>query len=184
MSRVLVVTCHPLKDSFVGAIGERAISALERSGAEVRYTDLYADGFTAEITAAEMDGQTVPDDVVKHHADLAWCERLVLVYPTWWEGQPALLKGWIDRLWRSGPRSATRLSNIRQIVIIATHGSSKFVNMVEGEGGKRTITRNLAVQCGLHTRSTWLAMYGVDTSSAKDRDRFLARVDRAMRRLA
>ncbi len=100
--RTLVVYCHPDPQSFTAAVRDRAVSTLRRSGHDVRVTDLYAEGFDPLFSAEERQRhlEPGPDPSVAHHAaDLQWCERLVLIYPTWWSGQPAMLKGWIDRVW-------------------------------------------------------------------------------------
>lgn len=193
--RALVVYCHPNPESLVAAARDRAIAGLEAAGHEVRLTDLYADGFDPTMTATERITHKEPgvtDDLWHYADDLAWAEALVLVYPTWWSGQPAMLKGWIDRVWVNGvawtlPLGANRLRpglrNVRRLVAITTHGSSKWINMIEGEGGKRTVTRSLRTMCHPATRTTWLAMYGVDSASDRDREAFLDRVERRMRRL-
>ena len=125
-------------------------------------------------------------------ADLLWCDTLVLVYPTWWSGQPAMLKGWMERVWVQGvawdlPEGADRLSprlqNVRRLVAVTTHGSSKLVNAIEGEAGKRTMTRGLRLMCHRFARTSWIAMYGVDTSTERDRARFLTTVDRKLTQL-
>jgi NAD(P)H dehydrogenase (quinone) len=192
--RTLVVTCHPLRDSFTAAVAERAVTTLRGRGDELRVTDLYAEGFDPLFTAAERERhlEPGPDPAVAHHAaDLKWCERLVLVYPTWWSGQPAMMKGWIDRVWvrdvafdlpPESNRVHARLHNVRRLVAITTHGSSKFVNAVEGEVGKRTVTRTLRAVCHPLTRTTWIAMYGVDTATDSQRRAFLDRVERKLRR--
>lgn len=54
---------------------------------------------------------------------------------------------------------------MQRIVTVTTHGSSKWVNVVEGEAGKRTVTRTLQVLCGWRCRTSWIALYGVDTST-------------------
>ena len=74
-----------------------------------------------------------------------------------------------------------RLHNVRRIVAITTHGSSKLVNALEGETGKRMVTRTLRSVCHPLARTTWIAMYGVDTSSDADRRSFLDRVERKLR---
>ena len=74
-----------------------------------------------------------------------------------------------------------RLHNVRRIVAITTHGSSKLVNALEGEAGKRMVTRTLRAVCHPLARTTWIAMYGVDTSSDADRRAFLDRIDRKLR---
>ena len=192
--RTLVVTCHPLPDSFTAAVAERAVTTLRGRGDDLRVTDLYAEGFDPVFTAAERERHLDPgpDPAVAHHAaDLKWCERLVLVYPTWWSSQPAMLKGWIDRVWvkdvafdlpPESNRVHARLRNVRRLVAITTHGSSKFLNSVQGEAGKRTLTRTLRAVCHPLARTTWIAMYGIDTATDEQCRAFLDRVERKLRR--
>ena len=193
MTRTLLVHCHPDSASFGAATRDRAVEALRARGDEVRVTDLYAVGFNPVLSADERDRHLEPGpdpSVAGHAADLQWCERLVLVYPTWWSGQPAMLKGWIDRVWvrdvafdlpSDSNRVHARLRNVRQIVAITTHGSSKFVNAVEGEAGKRLFSRTLRAVCHPLARTTWIALYGIDTASDKKRAAFLDRVGRGLR---
>jgi NAD(P)H dehydrogenase (quinone) len=192
--RTLVVTCHPLPDSFTAAVAERAVATLRGRGDELRVTDLYAEGFDPVFTATERERHLDPGPdpaVADHAADLKWCERLVLVYPTWWSSQPAMLKGWIDRVWvkdvafdlpPESNRVHARLHNVRRLVAITTHGSSKFVNSVQGEAGKRTLTRTLRAVCHPLARTTWIAMYGIDTATDEQCRAFLDRVERKLRR--
>lgn len=180
MSRALVVRCHPLQDCFIEAVHQRVLTGLAE--AEVRTIDLYADGFRPELDPDAFSDADDPD-LDQHHTHLRWCDTVVLVYPTWWAGQPAMLKGWIDRIWGPVIERGERFSNIARIVAVTSHGSSKFVNVLEGEGGKRTLTRNLAPACGLGTRTSWVALYGIDRLSDARRERFLQRVERVARRL-
>jgi NAD(P)H dehydrogenase (quinone) len=190
--RVLVVHCHPDPDSLVAAARDRALTGLRRAGHAVRCTDLYAEGFDPCFDAHELRTHLVPGaapSAARHADDLCWCDALVLVYPTWWSAQPAMLKGWIDRVWVRGvawdlPDGADRirplLRNVRRIVVVTTHGSSKLINAIEGEGGKRTVTRALRVLCHRRCRTSWIALYGVDTSDDARRRRFLDRVERRL----
>ena len=137
MTRALVVYCHPLEDSFIAAARDRVLAGLDAGGAEVRFTDLYTEGFDPGFTASDharhLDPGTDPSLTAKAD-DLQWCHTLVLVYPTWWSGQPAMLKGWIDRVWVNGvawnlPPGANRLKpglhNVRRLVAVTTHGSPR-----------------------------------------------------------
>ena len=190
--RSLVVYCHPDPASFTAAMRDRAIGALQARGDEVRANDLYAEGFDPLFTADERERhlERGSDPVVAPYVDdLLWCERLLLVYPTWWSGQPAMLKGWIERVWVNGvawelPAGANRLRgrlhNVRRIVAITSHGSSKLINALEGEVGKRMVTRTLRSLCHPLTRTTWLAFYGIDTAREEQRQRFLAKVERKL----
>ncbi len=196
MTRVLVVYCHPSAESFVAAVRDRVTVGLEAAGADVRLTDLHADGFDPLFTAVERANHLSPGtdpSIASYADDLQWCDTLVLVYPTWWSGQPAMLKGWIDRVWVNDvawtlPDGANRLRpalrNIRRLVAVTTHGSPKWLNMIEGESGKRTLTRSLRTMCHPLARTTWLALYGVDNASDAERLAFLDRVERRIARLA
>lgn len=192
---VLVVYCHPDPGSFVAAVRDRALTSLADGGHTIRTTDLYASGFDpcfdGHDRRTHLEPGTAPG--LRDHADdLTWCDALVLVYPTWWSGQPAMLKGWIDRVWVNGvawtlPAGSTRirplLRNVRRIVVVTTHGSSKFVNALQGEGGKRVVARALRSLCNRRCRTAWVAMYGLDTATATERTAFLDRVERRLAKL-
>jgi putative NADPH-quinone reductase len=161
----------------------------------VRITDLYADGFQPALSCQERRTHKEPgvlSELQPYADDLGWAEALVLVYPTWWSGQPAMLKGWIDRVWVAGvawelPDGANvlrpLLTKVRRIVVVTTHGSAKYVNALEGESGKRTVTRSMRAMCNKRVRTTWCAIYGLDRATEDKRIAFLDRVERTMTRL-
>lgn len=188
----LVVYCHPDPSSFTAAVRDTALEALRAGGHEVRLRDLYAEGFEPRFSAEERASHResgAADSLAEHTAELRWCEHLVLVYPTWWSAQPAMLKGWIDRVWvrdvawdlpEGGNRVQARLRNVRRITAVTSHGSSKWVNLLGGESGKRTVSRSLRVLCHPLARTRWLALYGMDTAAAEQRERFLRKVARKL----
>lgn len=194
--RTLVIYAHPLEGSFIAACRDRALEALRRKGHEIRVTDLYADGFDAALPLDEWQNHLGdPANSVAmagYIADLRWAESLILIYPTWWGGQPAIMKGWIDRVWIHGvawelkpgsDRITPLLTNIRRITAITSHGSSKTVNMVQGEPGKRVMMRSIGFACRLVTRKTWCSFYGMDRADDAARRKFLDRVDRVVSKL-
>lgn len=190
MSRALVVFCHPMRASFVGAILDRCVESLHGSGVEVRVLDLYADDFQpvlprAEWQAYHSDAAIVTSQVQAHIDLLRWADALVLVYPTWFGSQPAMLKGWFDRVWLPGvafslPRRwgplRPRLGNITSFSVVTTHGSSKLLNSVQGEPGKRVALRGLRTLCHWRCRTDWIAFYGNDQATTALREGFLNRV--------
>ncbi len=191
-----VVYCHPDPKSFTAAVRDRAVDALQAAGHHVRTSDLYADGFEPAMSLQErldhLAPMTIEPDIAAYCSNLRWCDTLVFIYPTWWSGQPAMLTGWLDRVlvggvaWDLNPggtRITAQLSNIHRLVTITSHGSSKLLNVVEGESGRRVIGRAVRVLCHRFARTTWLALYNVDRSSADERSAFLDRVDRRMQRL-
>jgi NAD(P)H dehydrogenase (quinone) len=193
---VLVVHVHPVPDSFIAAVRDRAVAALSAAGHDVELCDLYAEGFDPRLSRAERlahhDAPDTKPAIAPHATRLRHADALVFVYPTWWGGLPAMLKGWIDRVWIEGvaytlPSGSNRvrgnLRNISRFAVITTHGSPKWINVLEGEPGKHQLRRCVRVLCRPVMRSRWIACYGVDRSTPADRARFLDRVERAMRRL-
>lgn len=198
--KVYVVFCHPTRESLIGSALDRALRGLEAGGHDVRLSDLYADGFSAELSLAErsqimVDHRAQPEvraDLSGYINNLQWCDALVFVYPTWWGGQPAMLKGWLDRILVPGvayevrpgaERISPLLHNVRTLVSITSHGSTKWVNALQGEPGKRTISRSLRAVCHRRCRSSWIAVYDTDRCSSSRRQRFLDRVEQQMRAL-
>jgi putative NADPH-quinone reductase len=194
--KVYVVYCHPDPESFTAAIRDRAVDALRRAEHELRISDLYADEFDPTLSLQERLSHHEPPKnkpgIASYCENLQWCEALVFIYPTWWSGQPAMLKGWLDRVlvrdvaWDL-PDGANRitplLGNIRRLVMVTSHGSKRWVNGVEGEAGRRIISRSVRVLCNRFARTTWLAMYGIDKSSLEARTAFLDRVERRLGKL-
>lgn len=191
--RTLVVHCHPDPGSFSAAARDRVLQALERRGDEVRLHDLYADGFDPLFTAGERERHLEPGpdpSIARYAEDLKWCRQLVLVHPTWWSGQPAMLKGWIDRVWVDGvawhlPPGGNHLRrglrNVRRIVTVTAHGSGRLTNVLEGQVGKQLVRRTLRSLCHPLVRTKWIAFYGIDTAPDDARRAFLDRIERAFR---
>jgi NAD(P)H dehydrogenase (quinone) len=121
--RVFIVHAHPEPQSFNGAMTQTAEEALLSAGHEVLISDLYAMEFNPvsdrrnfvtvhdpfyyrqqaeEAHAAQVDG--FAKDIRGEMDKLFWCDALILQFPLWWFGLPAILKGWVDRVFASGGR--------------------------------------------------------------------------------
>jgi putative NADPH-quinone reductase len=194
--RALVVHAHPLQESFGAALRDVAVRSLCAAGHHVDLIDLHDLGFDPRLTREEWSAHRAPGssrtaDVRDHGARLQAAHMLVLVYPTWWGGPPAILKGWFDRVWIEGvaydlPAGTDRvrplLRNLRRLVVVTSHGSSKWINLIEGEPGKHLVRRQLRALCHPLARTRWIAMYGMDTADDAARRAFLARVERRLSR--
>ncbi len=100
--RVLYLYCHPVPESFHGAIRKRALASLGAAGHEVDLLDLYAEGFEPVLRAEERRAY---HDLARNRAGLepyverlTAAEALVVQFPVWCFGPPAMLKGFLDRL--------------------------------------------------------------------------------------
>lgn len=198
--KVLVVLSHPSRESFVSYLFSEVIDELKNGGHEVRLHDLWSENFSPVFTPYERLNHVgdvaeklkeLPE-LRQHIEDLQWCDALVLVYPTWWSGQPAILKGWFDRVLMNKvawvlPEGANRiqplLTNVRHLIVVTTHGSSKFINGLEGESGKRTVFRSVRLMLHRRVRCEWLAMYGIDNATLLQRQNFSAHVRRRISRV-
>lgn len=195
--QALVVVAHPCDDSFTHAAAARAVAGLRTAGHAVDVVDLYAIGFRVAMSPAERRAyhgdEPLIDEQAREHARLVGrADCLVFVYPTWWSGQPAMLKGWLERVMVPGVafvfdehtgKVRPGLRHVRRLVGISSYGSRRSAVKLINDNGRRTITRALRMSCGLRARTTWLGLYGIDSASDSRRRQFLERVEAEMGRL-
>jgi NAD(P)H dehydrogenase (quinone) len=188
--RVLVIYCHPRPDSFSAALRDAAVGALTAAGHSVDLRDLYAAGFDPVLSprqrGAYFDESENLHGVEDHIAALRQAEGLVLVYPTWWFGMPAMLKGWVDRVWvpgvafrLGGPKALEPLlTGIRRIGVVTTYGSPWWLLWWVGWPDRRVVERGLRPLCARRCRIHWMGLTWMDMDSPIRRERFLAMVGR------
>ena len=101
--KILVVLAHPNSKSFNHAIAETSVSVLKQMGHEVIFHDLHKENFDPMVPAAEIpDNAPIPDDIDAYCQELATAAGIIIIHPDWWGQPPAILKGWVDRVFRSG----------------------------------------------------------------------------------
>jgi len=195
--RVLVIYCHPVSDSFAAAAHAVVLQALAEAGHEVTDVDLYAEGFDPVMSRQErLDYLNTARNirpVRKYDDQLAWTQAIVLVYPAWIHGMPAMLKGYFDRVWLPGvafdvaPDGAVlsgRLKNIKRIIVVTTYGGSWWtVRILLGDPARKVVARGLRPLCARDCRVDWLARYNMDNATPKQLRRFLEIVRRNIARL-
>lgn len=195
--RMLVIYCHPCAESFTAALRDRTLASLAAAGHETRLIDLYAEGFDPVMGGDERrryhDAGANEEPVAAHLAALRWAEGLLFVYPTWWYGLPAMLKGWLDRVWiphatftmpEPGKPIGRVLTQIRFIGAVSTLGSPWWWwRLVMSEPGRRTLLRGLRPLVNRRCRTLWLALHGIDGATQAQREAFLGKVGKAMGRL-
>ena len=165
--RFVVLHAHPQQDCLNVVLRDQVAETLERAGHDVQ---------VVRLTQGEsLDGVSV-----------AGAEGLVFVYPTWWGGLPAPMLSWVQRElagWIDGGADLTTspLRTVRHLVAVTTHGSSSWVNRLQGEPGRHLLRRSVARLCAPGTRLRWVALYGVDQRGPAEVSAF---VDRAAGEIA
>lgn len=95
--KILVIMGHPDSESLNAAIAKEYISTAEKFGADIKFIDLRKLKFDPILHYGYRKKQRLEPDLKKAQEDILWADHLVFIYPTWWGGFPALLKGFIDR---------------------------------------------------------------------------------------
>ncbi|MBV9860411.1 MAG: NAD(P)H-dependent oxidoreductase [Alphaproteobacteria bacterium] len=190
--RVLVIYAHPLRDSFASALHQRILAALQAGGHTVDDCDLYAERFDPVLKAAERRAYNTgePDlgAVAPHVGRLRSAEALILCFPTWWYGMPAILKGYFDRVWvpgvafnlpPGGGAITPALTNIRKFAVVTTYGSPWWlVKLVLRDPVRAVLIGGLRRLCGRQVRHSFDALYNIDAASRERCARYLSRIER------
>jgi len=191
--RFLVVFSHPVETSFCASVHRKTVETLQRAGHEVRDLDLYGMNFQPVLTRTErLDYHTpgINAEPVQEHLDhLMWAEGLLFVYPTWWYGLPAMLKGWLDRVWvphvtftmpSDNQPIRPLMTHIRKLGGITHYGAPWWWTRVVGDPGRRTLMRGVKALCASDCKTLWLGHYKMDQSTDASRAAFLSKVERQL----
>ena len=187
--KILVVYAHPNPESYNSAIKDQVIAALKEAGHQVNVLDLYQENFEARMDHTERlrymaDNNT--DGLEQEVCRLRWADSLVLVYPIWWMGPPAILKGWLDRVWLPGIAAqfdtgvvAPGLTKIRRVVVITTQGSSWWRMKLIGNPPRKMMKLSMWA-CTRFKSFHWLALYSMDKNTQQKRERFLGKLSKKL----
>ena len=201
-SRAFVLHAHPCDDSFNAALFAETKAALKRGGWEVDACDLYAEGF--DPVMSERDRREYHDLAINRSRVASYVERLlaaralVLVFPVWNYGFPAIMKGFFDRVFLPGVsftmsgaadgdpdrgKLTGALHNIERLAAVTTYGGDRVRTFLAGNPPKRFVKR--AVRATVHPRAKtrYLALHDMNNVDDAGRKAFLEEVGRAMEKL-
>lgn len=190
MAKAHVIYAHPVADSLNAAAHLAVTQTLRKQGWEVDDCDLYAEGFDPVLSEAERRGyhdtatNTAP---VQGYVDrLRAADALVLCFPVWNFGYPAILKGWFDRVMLPGVSFTMAegsltpcLTNIRKLAAVTTYGSTSWRAFLAGDPPKKVIKR---VVWGTvrPEKIRYIAQYDMNNITPAGCDSFLTRVTSEM----
>lgn len=187
--RIQVVHSHPLTESYDHALFGVIVETLRTNGHEVVATDLYREGFQPAMTEAERRsymGNGYDTGAIAHYTEtLKSVDGVILCFPHWWFSMPAMLKGWVDRVWGPGVaftydadgKLEPALANIKLFGVVTSYGSPWWaVVLYAGNAGHKVLMRGMKPMCAKDARSFYLAHYAMDRSTPKSREAFIAKV--------
>jgi putative NADPH-quinone reductase len=192
--RISIILAHPDPNSFNHAIARTVVDALEASGHQVNFHDLYAERFDPLLFAGEFPKDApLPPEISRHCDEIAAAEGIVIVHPNWWGQPPAILKGWVDRVIRpgvayefldgdSGEGVPVGLLRSESAVVFNTSNTPTDREMrVFGDPLENIWKQCIFDLCGIRTvhRETFGVIV---TSTPEQRDAWLARTARVIRR--
>jgi putative NADPH-quinone reductase len=193
MTRALVLFAHPCPESFSAALHRTVTATLAARGWTVDDCDLNAEGFNPVLTTAErrMYHQVGVNEgpVAGYVERLRAADALILVFPVWNFGFPAILKGFFDRVFLPGVSFRLEdghvrpaLRNIRRLAAVTTYGGTRLRAVLAGDPPRHVVTRAVWHVCR-PDRMRYLALYDMNRTTDGKRAAFLARVRSEMERL-
>jgi len=192
----LVVTAHPLPESLCLTLTQQVVDQLKTAGHTVVLEDLCADNFDPCLSPAERasyyssayDAAQVIGPVER----LLAAEALVLLFPTWWFGFPAVMKGWFDRVWAPGIAYdhahdfgpiKPRLKNLKRVLVVTTLGAPWWVDrLIMRQPVKKVVKTALLSTCTLGCKFEMLSLYKAENLPPERVDRFTERIYKRLER--
>ncbi|WP_421912524.1 NAD(P)H-dependent oxidoreductase [Mesorhizobium sp.] len=188
---VLVLYAHPVETSFNAGLHRTIVERLTAAGHTVDDCDLYAEDFDPRLTRKERmayhDQRSAAEPAAPYVERLLRADALVLCYPVWNYGFPAILKGFFDRVFLPGVsfklidgEVRPSLHNISKIAAVTTYGGSRFRAMLMGDPPRRLIKRMLRATVKPGAPVIYLAQYSMNLSTDETRRAFMAQVAASM----
>jgi len=190
LTNALVLYAHPCPESFSSSLHDTVVQTLGARGWTVDDCDLNAEGFNPVLSTEERRGyhevgeNTAP---VQSYVDrLQNADALVMVFPVWNFGYPAILKGFLDRVFLPGVsfrledgKVKPNLTRIRKLAAVTTYGGTRFRARLCGDPPRHCVTRAVWHVCR-PDKMRYIALYDMNRASQERRATFLARVAQEM----
>ena len=191
--RILVIYAHPLETSFVSAAHARIVETLRAGGHSVDDLDLYAEKFNPVMSREQMrayvDTKANTREVELYVERLLAAEALVLVFPVWFDGLPAILQGYFQRVFLPGVSIRIdeaglfhpNLRNIRRMAAVSAYGESRRDVALKRDPPRRFVRDNIGALIDPNGRFEYLPLYDMNFTTASRRAAFLKRVTRVFK---
>jgi NAD(P)H dehydrogenase (quinone) len=150
MGKVLLVLSHPRRSSLTGQVADVFAAQLSASGHEIEWADLMAEGFDPVLREEDEPDWNDPDKkysraVQDEMARIRRNDATVMIFPVYWWSMPALLKGWVDRVWNNGFAYGARNFPQRRVWMIGVAGNTEEAYAKRGYDHAMQIQLDLGV---------------------------------------
>lgn len=174
----LIIYSHFNPDSFTKAVTDKLLDTAKAKGHEIKIIDLYADQFDPVLKLSDMQPEIeTPKDILAYQELIKWADHYSVVYPLWWGQMPAILKGFIDRVFANGvafkygPEGPKGLLGGRSARVIINTGTpdTHYVETGMHKAQERVNDAGVFGFCGIDTQITFfgdVAMGGDDLRKA------------------
>jgi putative NADPH-quinone reductase len=185
---VLVLFAHPVETSFGAALHAKVVETLSARGHKVDDCDLNAEGFDPVMTREDRIEYYDPvlnrRRVAPYVDRLLAAEGLVFSFPVWNMGFPAILKGFVDKVFLPGVSFelkddgayVPRLFNVKRLGVVCTYGGPRWKTYLAGDPPRRFLKRSMRFNCAPGARVDYLAHYDMDHTRPDRRAAFLSEV--------
>jgi NAD(P)H dehydrogenase (quinone) len=189
--RILIVFAHPLETSFVSALHARVVEILRAGGHIVDDLDLYAEKFdpvmSREGLLRYININANTREVEGYVQRLLAAEALVLMFPVWFDGLPAIMQGYFQRVFLPGVSVRIdeaglfhpNLRNVKRMAAVCAYGESRRDVAAKGDPPLRFVRDNVGALIDPKGRFEYLALYDMNFTRAPRRAAFMKRVIRA-----
>lgn len=193
MTRALVLYAHPCDDSFASALHQTVVESLTKRGWDVDDCDLYQEGFDPVLSDAERRGyhdEPANIEPVKDYVErLRAADALILCFPVWNFGYPAILKGFFDRVFLPGVsfklvdgKVAPNLTHIKKLAAVTTYGGTRIRATLAGDP-PRMVVKRAVWHVTRPAKMRYLALYDMNRATDAKRAAYIAKVRQEMKDL-
>jgi len=191
MKNVLIIESNPVTDSFNGTLAEAYRKGALAAGADVRVIHLNEMRFDPNLSGGYRDKMELEPDLLEAQEFIKWAEHVVFVYPIWWGGPPALLKGFLDRILQPGfgfkykkgsPLPEQLLKGRTARLITTMDGPHWYFKFIQGQPGHNMMKNSILRFCGIKPVGI-TAVGQVGKLSAERRQSWAGKIERLGQRL-
>jgi NAD(P)H dehydrogenase (quinone) len=184
MKNILIINANPVKNSLSESMAKHYLQAAESAGAQCKLIHLNDLDFDPILHNGYRKSPEMEKDLIQIQQDIKWANHLVLVYPTWWNTYPALLHGFIDRVFTPGFAFKYRenskfwdkyLTGKSARLIVTMDSPTWYYKLLVGKPGHRAMKKGILEFCGI--KPVKITNFGeVKSSTPEQREKWMNKV--------